>query len=57
MELMGTHFSLTLGAWRLRFSLAIEDTDLQAPATAMKAETPLRLAPGEKLDRIFPNRR
>ena len=57
MEIMGTHFSLTLGAWRLRFSLAVEDADLQAPATATKQETPLRLASSEKLDRIFPKRR
>ena len=57
MELMGTHFSFTIGAWRLRFSVAIEDTDLQVPATVQKPEVPLRLAPTEKVNGIYPNRR
>ena len=25
MEILGTHFTLTLGAWRLRFVLAVEE--------------------------------
>jgi hypothetical protein len=29
MEILGTNFTLSLGAWRLRFVLAIEDTDAQ----------------------------
>lgn len=57
MEIMGTHFSLTLGAWRLRFSLAIEDTDLQQLQQPPLAETPFRLASGEKSAHIFRNRR
>lgn len=57
MEIMGTHLSFTIGAWRLRFSLAVEDTDLQAQPQQSKAETPLRLPSSEKLARIFPNRR
>ncbi len=57
MELMGTHFSLTLGAWRLRFSLAIEDTDLQSQQALQKPEPPLRIAPAEKINGIYPNRR
>ena len=27
MEIIGTNFTLTLGAWRLRFALAIEESD------------------------------
>ena len=30
MEILGTNFTLNLGAWRLRFVLAIEDTDASA---------------------------
>lgn len=40
MEIIGTNFSLTLGAWRLRFALAVEDTD--APP-AVKARPPHRM--------------
>jgi hypothetical protein len=32
MEIIGTNFVLTLGAWRLRFVLALEETD--APEAA-----------------------
>jgi len=32
MELIGTNFSITLGSWRLRFCLAVEDIDAPAPA-------------------------
>lgn len=56
MEIIGTHFSLNLGGWRLRFSVAVEDADLQ-PSQAALTESPLRMPPGEKLARIFPNRR
>jgi hypothetical protein len=31
MEIMGTNFTITLGSWRLRFCLAIEDTDAPQP--------------------------
>jgi hypothetical protein len=27
MELLGTHFNLTLGSWRLRFLLAIDNVE------------------------------
>ena len=57
MELMGTHFSISIGAWRLKFSLAVEDTDLQQHPTPTIAETPLRIASSEKFSRIYPNRR
>ena len=29
MEILGTNFTLSLGAWRIRFILSIEDTDSQ----------------------------
>ena len=32
MELFGTNFALTLGSWRLRLCLAIEDVDAPEPA-------------------------
>lgn len=57
MEIMGTHLCFAIGAWRLRFSLAIEDTDVQLQTQQTRAETPLRLPSSEKLTRIFPNRR
>ncbi|HTU82363.1 MAG TPA: hypothetical protein VMF61_09545 [Candidatus Acidoferrales bacterium] len=31
MEIMGTNFTLSLGGWRLRFVLAIEDADTPPP--------------------------
>ncbi len=40
MEILGTSFAITLGSWRLRFCLALEDVDAPAPA---KAETPHRI--------------
>ena len=40
MEIFGTNFSVALGAWRLRFVLALEDTDA-APQT--RARTPHRM--------------
>lgn len=34
MEILGTSFTLSLGAWRLRFLVALEDTDaLPQPKT------------------------
>ena len=40
MEILGTNFTLTLGGWRLRFVLAIEDAD--APQAA-KTRPPHRM--------------
>jgi hypothetical protein len=57
MEIVGTHFSLTLGAWRLRFSVAVEDTDLQAQSTPALVDSPLRFASSDKQTQIYPNRR
>ncbi|MGA8534883.1 MAG: hypothetical protein WB615_12315 [Candidatus Tumulicola sp.] len=34
MEILGTNFTLSLGAWRLRFVLAVEDVDAQPAAKA-----------------------
>lgn len=31
MEILGTTFTLSLGAWRLRFVLALEDADAPPP--------------------------
>ncbi|HTX58451.1 MAG TPA: hypothetical protein VMH02_02155 [Verrucomicrobiae bacterium] len=41
MEILGTNFTLALGAWRLRFVLAIEDSDV-APAMP-RARPPHRM--------------
>jgi hypothetical protein len=43
MELLGTHFSLTLGSWRLRFTLAIED--VEQPATTATPPHHVRVVP------------
>jgi hypothetical protein len=40
VEFIGTNFSLTLGAWRLRFVLALEENDDRPKE---KAQTPHRL--------------
>ncbi|MGA8474861.1 MAG: hypothetical protein WB681_07305 [Candidatus Cybelea sp.] len=40
MEIFGTHFTLSLGAWQLRFVLAIEERD---EARKEKVRTPHRL--------------
>jgi len=40
MEFIGTNFAITLGSWRLRFCLALEDVD--APASQPKP-TPHRV--------------
>lgn len=41
MEIIGTNFTLSLGAWRLRFVLALEDAD--DDRTKEKVRTPHRL--------------
>ncbi len=40
MEILGTNFAITLGSWRLRFCLAVEDVDEPAPP---KRQTPHRI--------------
>jgi hypothetical protein len=57
MELLGTHFSLNIGSWRLRFAFAIEDADIASTSAAVAPARDLRLTSDEKFDRIFPNHR
>lgn len=57
MELLGTHLSLRFGPWRLRFSVAIEDADIAMTSTGEVYETPARLAPADKINHFYPNRR
>ena len=40
VEIFGTNFTLVLGAWRLRFVLALEETEYPPAA---KARTPHRM--------------
>ena len=48
MEFMGTTFSITLGSWRLRFSLALEDVDERAPRQHQQPPHRLRLIPEDE---------
>jgi hypothetical protein len=57
VEILGTHFCLTLGAWRLRFSLAIEDSEAQHVQTPELVASPPRIAISDKVNRFYPNRR
>jgi hypothetical protein len=48
MHYLGTNFSLTLGAWRLRFVLALEDapcTDAGSDRDTLAHEQPCEHAP------------
>ncbi len=40
MELFGTNFSITLGAWKLRFVLMLEETDDFNRTASTAARTP-----------------
>jgi hypothetical protein len=40
MEILGTNFAITLGSWRLRLVIAVEDVDAPQPA---KPKVPHRL--------------
>jgi hypothetical protein len=42
MEFFGTNFTLTLGSWRLRFVVALEDTD-ELPHQRSAAKPPHRM--------------
>ncbi len=57
MELMGAQFSLTMGVWRLRLSVAIDDTDLQAQQATQKVDPTLPVAPAVKANATYSNRR
>ncbi len=47
MEIMGTNFTLSLGAWRLRFVLAIEEND-ERPKEKVRVPHRLRVAPEDE---------
>ncbi|MDE2481324.1 MAG: hypothetical protein KGN02_03945 [bacterium] len=50
MEIFGTNFAITLGSWRLRFCVALEEIDgMPAP----RAATPhrLRVVPEDEFSR------
>lgn len=47
MEILGTNFSISLGAWRLRFVLAIEDTDT-APMPKPQVPHRMRVVPEDE---------
>jgi len=49
MEIMGTNFAITLGSWRLRFALAIEDVD--APQSAKEAPHHVRIVTDDAYSR------
>ncbi len=47
MEIIGTSFTLSLGAWRLRFVLAIEETD-ERPKERVRTPHRLRVVPEDE---------
>ncbi|MBV9332905.1 MAG: hypothetical protein JO146_02775 [Candidatus Eremiobacteraeota bacterium] len=47
MEIIGTNFSLALGSWRLRFVLALEETD-ERPKERIKPPHRLRVVPEDE---------
>jgi hypothetical protein len=47
MEILGTHFLLSLGSWRLRFVLAIEEAD-DPPAEKARPPHRLRVIPEDE---------
>ena len=47
MEIMGTNFTVALGSWRLRFVLAIEDTD-ETPKERVRPPHRLRVVPEDE---------
>ncbi|MGA7355308.1 MAG: hypothetical protein WA431_14740 [Candidatus Cybelea sp.] len=50
MEFFGTNFSLTLGAWRLRFVLALEEND-DRPKEKVQPPHRLRVIPQDEFVR------
>ncbi|MGB6521558.1 MAG: hypothetical protein WBE83_07285 [Candidatus Cybelea sp.] len=50
MEIIGTNFTLALGSWRLRFVLAIEDSD-EAPKGRVAPPHRLRVVPEDEFVR------
>ncbi len=50
VEFIGTNFSLTLGAWRLRFVLALEEND-DRPKEKVRPPHRLRVIPEDEFVR------
>jgi hypothetical protein len=50
MEIIGTNFTLSLGAWRLRFVLALEDVDA-VPMPKAPAPHRVRIVPQDEFVR------
>ena len=46
VEIIGTHFTLALGVWRLRFVLAIEEND-ESPKEKVRPPHRLRVVPAK----------
>jgi hypothetical protein len=47
VEIMGTNFTVSLGSWRLRFVLAIEETD-EHPKEKARVPHRLRVVPEDE---------
>ncbi|MBV8198354.1 MAG: hypothetical protein JO263_09465 [Candidatus Eremiobacteraeota bacterium] len=47
VEIIGTNLTLSLGSWRLRFVLALEDTD-DAPKEKVRPPHRLRVVPEDE---------
>ena len=47
MEIIGTNFTLTLGAWRLRLVLAVEESD-ERPKEKVRTPHRLRVVPEDE---------
>lgn len=47
MEIIGTNFTLSLGSWRLRFVLAIEDNE-ETPKEKLRPPHRLRVVPEDE---------
>lgn len=50
VEILGTSFTLSLGSWRLRLALAIEDVD-EVPKQRIRPPHRLRVVPEDELVR------
>jgi hypothetical protein len=55
MQILGTNFSLTLGAWRLRFVLALEECE-ELPNEKVAPPHRLRVVPEDEFARYGPGR-
>jgi hypothetical protein len=47
VEIMGTNFAITLGAWRVRFVLAVEETE-ERPRERVRPPHRLRVVPEDE---------